>query len=79
MIRLLYISVSIPAFNQVFPVQVVYFRYGSCFEKAFVALSIFTELVSCYCVFEAVASPVEVFVGAHVEWIIGSLMKGFSR
>lgn len=70
MVRLLYISVSIPAFHHVFAVQVVYLRYGSCFEKAFVVLGMFAELVSCYCVFEAVASPVEVLVGAHVEWRI---------
>lgn len=72
MIRLLYISVSIPAFHQVFGVQVVYLCYGSCFEKALVMLGMFAELVSCYCVFEAVTSPVEVLVGAHVEWRIGS-------
>jgi hypothetical protein len=40
-IRFLYISMSIPALNQIFAVEDVYLRYCSSFEEIFVALSVF--------------------------------------
>ena len=67
---------SIPALHQIFAVEVVYLRYCSCFKKIFVALSVFTQLIGYYCVLGAVASPIEIFVGAHVQWGMESLIRG---